>query len=80
MRLTKTIPIEAERLTAELMADMALGETITVHCDTLCDKDNTRQNAYWVRSNKPRLDGHTYAISTSNINSTVTVTVVEANT
>lgn len=77
MRLTRTIPIEADKLSAELMANLGLGESITVHCDNTREYDNSRNCALYTRRNKPRLDGLTYVITTSNLNNTVTVKVVE---
>lgn len=77
MRLTRTTPIEADKLSAELMANLGLGESITVHCDNTREYDNSRNNALWARKNKLRPDGYTYEITTSNLNNTVTVKVVE---
>lgn len=75
MRLTRTIPIERDKLTADVMEKIALGESVTAHCENIREYDNSRGNAIYVRKNRPRPDGNTYQIQTSNLNSTVTVTV-----
>ncbi len=77
MRLTRTTPIEGEKLTAEIMERIGLGESVTAHCDNTREYDNSRGNAIYVRKNRVRPDGYTYKIQTSNLNSTVTVTVVK---
>lgn len=78
MRLYKTIPLEGDKLTAELLANLGEGETITAYCETVAEKDNARQNAYYVRKNIPRPDGLTYEVKTSNANSTVSVGLIPA--
>lgn len=60
MRLTRTIPIEADELSAELMANLVIGESITVHCNNTREYDNSRNNVHWDRKNKLRSDGCTY--------------------
>lgn len=77
MRLTRTIPIEGDKLTADVMEKIALGESVTAHCESIREYDNSRGNAIYVRKNRPRPDGYTYQIQTSNLNNTVTVTVVK---
>lgn len=77
MRLTRTTPIGAGKISADLLEMLGLGESITAHCDNTREYDNSRNNALYVRRNKPRLDGHTYEITTNNLNNTVTVKVVE---
>lgn len=77
MKLFKTIPIEGDRLSAELLANLDEGETITAYCETLAEKDNARQNAYYIRRNLPRPDGLNYEVKTSNLNGTVTVSVIK---
>lgn len=71
--------MEGETLSAEHLANLGEGESVVVYCDTLADKDNARQNAYYVRKNIPRNDGLTYKIETSNVNGTVTVSLVNPN-
>lgn len=78
MRLTRTIPIEGDKLTAEIMEKLHLGESVIVHCENIREYDNARGNAIYARKNRPRPDGYTYKIQTSNLNSTVTVEVVKA--
>ncbi|MCI9284360.1 MAG: hypothetical protein HFJ91_00800 [Muribaculaceae bacterium] len=77
MRLTKIIHIEADKLTADLLERLVLGESLTAHCESVQEFNNARQNAYNARRNKPRPDGNVYDISISGINSTVKVTVAE---
>lgn len=77
MKIFKTIPLEGDKLTAEYLANLGEGEVIIVRCETLAEKDNSRQNAYYVRKNCPRPDGMTYKIETSNVAQTVTVSLTE---
>ncbi len=77
MKLFKTIPLEGDKLSAEHLASLGEGESITAVCETIAEKDNARQNAYHVRKNIPRPDGNTYKVKTSNINSTVTVSLIK---
>lgn len=77
MKLYKTIPLEGDRLSAEMLANLGEGETLTAVCESISEKDNARQNAYYVRKNIPRPDGFAYEVKTSNINSTVTVSLIK---
>lgn len=77
MKIFKTIPLEGDKLSAEHLANLGEGEKITVLCETLAEKDNSRQNAYYVRKNIPRPDGYTYKVETSNLNNTVTVSLTK---
>lgn len=77
MKLYKTIPLEGDKLSAEHLAGLGEDEKITAVCETIAEKDNARQNAYYVRKNIPRPDGLTYKVETSNIAQTVTVTVTK---
>lgn len=75
MKIFKTIPLDGDKLSAEHLANLGEGESITVHCDTVSERDNSRQNAYYVRKNIPRPDGRTYKVETSNVAQTVTVSL-----
>lgn len=75
MQIFKTIPLEGDRLTAEHLAKLGEGESVTIHCETLAEKDNSRQCAYYARKNNPRPDGKTYKIEVSNIKQTVTISL-----
>lgn len=77
MKIFKTIPLEGDKLSAEHLANLGEDEKITVLCETLAEKDNSRQNAYYVRKNCPRPDGYTYKVETSNLNNTVTVSLTK---
>lgn len=76
MRITKTIPLDADRMSRELLRGLAPGEELTAHCETLCDVARARNSAYELRQLERRPDGHTYAVSTSNVRGTVTVSLV----
>ena len=75
MKLYKKIPLEGDRLSAEHLSHLGEGEELTVVCENVAEKDNARQNAYYVRRNVPRPDGLSYSISTSNLQNTVTVSL-----
>lgn len=77
MKIFKTIPLEGDKLSAEHLANLGEGEAITVRCETLAEKDNSRQCAYYARKNCPRPDGMTYKIETSNVAQTVTVSLTK---
>lgn len=77
MKIFKKIPIEGDRLTAEHLANLGEGEALIVNCETLAEKDNSRQCAYYTRKNCPRSDGKTYKVETSNIAQTVTITLTD---
>lgn len=75
MKIYKSIPLEGDRLSTEMLEHLDLGESLTVYCETIMERDNSRQCAYYTRKNCPRPDGRTYKIEVSNVKQTVTVSV-----
>lgn len=77
MKITKTIPLEGDRLSTEMLANLDTGESVTVFCETIMERDNSRQCAYYARKNCPRPDGRIYKVEVSNVKQTVTVSLTE---
>lgn len=76
MKIFKTTPIEGDKLTAKMLSELALGETLTAECENIREFDATRQCAYYTKRDIPRPDGHGYKVVISTLCNTVAVTVV----
>lgn len=73
----KKVPMESKRLTTKHLARLEEDETLIVHCDTLAERDNSRQCAYYARKKCPRPDGYYYKVETSNIDKTITISLTK---
>jgi hypothetical protein len=66
-----------EKLTADVLAKMKPGgRPKTFRCDTAAQLESARQNAYWIKRNKPRPDGAVYHISYSIKAMVITISVI----